>query len=381
MEQRLRVVHVITGLDTGGAETSLARLLSRMDRDRFESVVVTLREGGALRPRVEALGVPVYSLGLSRGAIDPRGLFRLRSILRRECPDIVQSWMYHADLLSGVTAKIAGRPPVVWNIRNGAIKDVGMRKMTQLVAHLCGRTSRLLPTRIVCCSLSARAIHVGLGYDDARIVFIPNGYDVEAFAPDRQSRRQLRAELGLDDATPLIGIAARFDPIKDHHSFVRAAALVAKHHPDARFLMCGDNIDAGNHQLVEWIRDAGMTEKIFLLGRRTDMAAIYNAIDLLASSSITEGFPNTIAEAMACGTPCAVTDVGDAALIVGECGRVVPPGNPATLAGAIDSLIALRAEGRTKLGEAARERIATQFSLAKTTEQYEQLYERIAARR
>jgi glycosyltransferase involved in cell wall biosynthesis len=289
--------------------------------------------------------------------------------------------MYHADLLSGVAAKAAGRPPVVWNIRNGAIKGVGMRRMTQLVAHLCGRTSRLLPTSIICCSISARAIHVGLGYDDARIEFIPNGYDVEAFAPDPQLRQQLRAELGLDDATPLIGIAARFDPIKDHHSFVRAAALVAEQQPDARFLMCGDNIDSNNQQLGEWIRDAGMTEKMFLLGRRTDMAAIYNGIDLLTSSSITEGFPNTIAEAMACGTPCAVTDVGDAALIVGECGRVVPAGNPAALAAAIGSLIALGAEGRTSLGEAARERIATQFSLAKTTGQYEALYERIAARR
>ena len=377
----MKIVHVITGLDTGGAETSLVRLLSRMDRSRFEPVVITLREGGALRPRVAALDVPVYSLGLPRGAVDPRGLLRLRNLLRRERPDIVQSWLYHADLLSGIAGKLAGRPPVVWNIRNGAIKDVGMQKMTQLVAHACGRTSRLLATSIVCCSVSARAIHVGLGYDDARIVLIPNGYDIDAFAPDDRLRQEIRSELNIPESAPLIGIAARFDPIKDHRSFVRAAAIVAGHHPDARFLMCGDNIDALNPQLMEWIRDAGMTDNILLLGRRADMAAIYNGIDILASSSITEGFPNTIAEAMACGTPCAVTDVGDAALIVGEHGRVVPPSNPGALAGAIESLIELGADGRRELGRAARERIASQFSLSQTTAQYEALYERIAATR
>lgn len=377
----LKIVHVITGLDTGGAETSLVRLLSRMDRSRFDPVVITLREGGVLRPRVEALDVPVYSLGLQRGAVDPRGLLRLRGLLRRERPDIVQSWLYHADLLSGITGKLVGRPPVIWNIRNGAIKDVGMSKLTQLVAHVCGRTSRFLPTNIVCCSVSARAIHVDLGYDDVRIVLIPNGYEIDAFAPDDQLRQSVRSELGIPEGAPLIGIAARFDPIKDHQTFVRAAAIVASHHPDARFLMCGDNIDAQNQQLSGWIRDAGMTARIVLLGRRTDMAAIYNGIDILASSSITEGFPNTIAEAMACGTPCAVTDVGDAALIVGELGRVAPPSNPDALARAIGELIELGADGRNELGRAARERIATQFSLSKTTAQYEALYERIAAKR
>lgn len=377
----MKIIHVITGLDTGGAETSLARLLSRMDRDRFDLAVISLRDGGVLRPQVEALGIPVYSLGLQRGAIDPRGLTRLRGILRREKPDVVQSWMYHADLLSGMAGKFAGHPPVVWNIRNGAIKDVGMRKMTQIIARACGWTSRLLPTKIVCCSVSARAIHVGLHYDDSRIVLIPNGYDVDAFAPNEQLRHELRAELGITGQTPLIGIAARFDPIKDHRTFVEAAAIVAKSHPDARFLMCGDNINADNEVLAGWIRSAEIEDRLLLLGRRADMARIYNGIDLLASSSITEGFPNTIAEAMACATPCAVTDVGDAALIVGDLGRVVPPSDPAALAGAIGELIQLGDQGRRKLGEAARERIASQFSLARTTAQYEELYEQIAGNR
>jgi glycosyltransferase involved in cell wall biosynthesis len=378
---QLKIVHVITGLDTGGAETSLARLLARMDRTRFDLVVVSLRDGGVLRPQVEALGIPVYSLGVKRGAIDPRGFTRLRAILRREKPDIVQSWMYHADLLSGVAGKFAGRPPVVWNIRNGAIKDVGMRKMTRLVAHACGWTSRTLPTKIVCCSVSARAIHVGLRYDDARIVLIPNGYDIDAFSPNDQQRHELRAELGVSAETPLIGIAARFDSIKDHRTFVNAAAIVAKRHPDARFLMCGDNINSENATLMDWIRSAGIEDRMILLGRRSDMSRIYSGIDLLASSSITEGFPNTIAEAMACGKPCAVTNVGDAALIVGELGRVVPPSDPAALARAISELIELGDEERRGLGEAARDRIASQFSMAKTTAQYEALYEQIAGTR
>lgn len=377
----MKIVHVITGLDTGGAETSLARLLSRMDRDRFELAVISLRDGGVLRPRIEALGIPVYSLGLERGAVDPRGLLRLRAMLRREHPDVVQSWMYHADLLSGIAGKFAGRPPVVWNIRNGAIKGVGMRKLTQAVAHACGWTSRLLPTKIVSCSVSARAIHVGLHYDDRKIVIIPNGYDIDAFAPDPTARAALRAELGLADDVPLIGIAARFDPIKDYRSFVQAAALVSQSHPTARFLMCGDNVSADNRELMGWIHEFGISDRALLLGRRSDMAKIYNGIDLLASSSITEGFPNTIAEAMACGTPCAVTDVGDAALIVGDIGRVVPPSNPAALAAAIGELIDLGATGREALGVQARERIASTFSLAKTTAQYEALYEQIAATR
>ncbi len=371
----LRISHIITGLGTGGAETMLLRLVATSDRARFEHRVVSLTDIGAVGERMVALGVAVEALGMRRGPGDVAAVVRLVRLLGRHAPDLVQTWMYHADLVGGLAARLGGPAPVLWNLRQSTLEPGSSRRATILARALCARLSALVPTRIVCCARAVRELHGGLGYPRARMVVIPNGVDTEAFRPDPGARRELRAELGISDWAPLVGAIGRWDPQKDYPTFVAAAARLADHAPEPRFLLCGEGLDAGNAALTRLIDEAGLDARFHLLGRRDDVARISAALDIACSSSAYgEGFSNAIAEAMACAIPCAVTEVGDSAYLVGASGRSVAPRAPEVLASAWSELIGLGAEGRAALGAKARARIVRHFTLAAVVARYQSLY-------
>ncbi len=370
-----RVLHVITGLPRGGAEMMLYKLLSRIDRTRFESTVIALREEGPLAERIRELGVGVESLGMGGVLGDLASIAKLRRSLSRFSPHVVQTWLYHADLFGAVAAKLAGSPPVVWGIRMSDLDPRSIRASTRMIARICARLSRQLPAKIVCCAESGRRWHAALGYDADRMVLIPNGFDVDVFRPDEEVRRSLREELGIAGSSELVGIVARFAPQKDHESFIAAAEQVRSRFPEAHFLLVGQGLDRDNSALAAWIERARIGEQCHLLGSRDDIPRLTAACDVgVSASSFGEAFPNAIGEAMACGVPCAVTDVGDSAWIVGDTGRVVPPRDPSALATAIGALLALFPDARRELGLAARRRIVENFSIADVVRQYEDLY-------
>src|SRR5665213_316569 len=213
------------------------------------------------------------------------------------------------------------------------------------------------------------------------MIVIPNGFDTRRFRPCPQARREVRDELGIAPDALIVGLVARYDPLKDHATFLRAAAAIVARRPETFFLLCGQNIDSHNRALVEQIQSLGLTGHCRLLGPRRDMQRVYPALDVLASSSISEAFPLVVGEAMACGVPCAVTDVGDSALIVGETGKVVPRANPQALARAIEELLAMKADARGQLGQAARQRVCELFDLDSVTQRYEAIYEQLARER
>lgn len=374
----IRLLHVITDLDVGGAEMMLYKLLRGLDRAAFAAEVLSLTDVGPLAARIRALGVPVEALGLRRGLPDPSALVRLVRRLRHDPPDVVQTWMYHADLLGGLAATLAGRIPVVWNLRQSNLSPRVNKRRTLLVVHASARLSRWLPACIVCNSKAAQRAHAKLGYDETRIRIIPNGFDLALFAPDPQARCAVRQELGLADTAPLIGLVARFDPQKDHHTFVAAAALLHRQQPEPHFVLCGDGVTWQNEALAGWVATAGLRERCHLLGRRDDIPRLTAALDIATSSSIGEGFPNTVGEAMACGVPCVVTAVGDSPAIVGTTGVVVPPRDPPALAAGWRTLLALGPAGRQRLGQAARQRIAERFSLPAVAAEYARLYRELA---
>jgi glycosyltransferase involved in cell wall biosynthesis len=369
-----RIVHVITGLTRGGAEMMLYKLLSRMDRARFESSVVCLKSEGAMAERIRALGIPVDRVEMRGTPGDLARLARLRRVLRERAPDLIQTWLYHADLLGGLAASLSGRPPVVWGIRMSKVDTLAFRKTTVAIARLCARLSWSLPERIVCCSETGRQMHAEFGYDARKMVVIPNGFDVEQFRPDPSARASVREELAVPASAPLIGLVARFDPHKDHATFVAASALVAARFPEARYLLVGHGVEPSNATLRAAISAAGLGDRARLLGARDDVARLTAACDLAVSSSFGEGFSNAIGEAMACGVPCVATDVGDSAWLVGDTGRVVAPRDPAALAQAIGELLAIGPEGRAALGAAGRGRIVEHFELSRVVRRYEQLY-------
>jgi glycosyltransferase involved in cell wall biosynthesis len=380
----LKVVHVITELERGGAEVMLWRLLERTDRRRFEHVVVSLTDAGALGPSIATLGVPLLALGMRRGVPDVRGVWRLARLMRRERPAVLQTWLYHADLVGLIAGKLAGIRAIVWNVR---CSDVDMRQYSwssRLTRRLLSVLSAA-PAAVIVNSERGRQAHERIGYRPRRWVTIPNGIDLARFRPDPDARVRLRKELGLPLSTRLIGMVARYDPMKDHATFLRASAeLLRNGAPDGRadvhFVLVGRGVTWENPELRALADGLGLRAHLHLLGERDDVECLLPGLDLVSLSSLFgEGWPNVVGEAMACGVPCVVTDVGDAHAIVGETGRVVPPADPEALARAWAELLACPEEQRRALGAAARERIAACFSLEQVVDQYEALWEELAA--
>ena len=369
------VLHVITGLPIGGAQSALGRLLARIPGERFTQSVVSLGELGAMGEAWRRDGVRVAALGMRPSTPDPLAFLRLVRLLRRERPELVQTWLYHADLLGGLAARAAGVRPVLWNLRQSDLDPVETKWPTRAVVAASARLSRLVPRTIVCCSQASRRVHAALGYDDARMRVILNGVDLERFRPDAEARAGVRRELGVSGETPLIGMAARWHPQKDHATFLRAAALAARRFPDARFALCGEAVDAGNAELVGLVRELGLERSVLLLGQRRDMPRFNAALDLAAlSSAFGEGFSNSIVEAMACGAPCVATDVGDSAAIVGETGWIAPKRDAAAFAAALESALALPMAALRARGAGARARAAERFDAAVMARAYEELW-------
>lgn len=372
----LRLTYIVSGLNVGGAEMMLYKLLSRIDRTRFEPQVLSMSTTGPMGQKIASLGVKVTPLDFRPGKPNLFRIGLLAARLRRERPDILQTWMYHADLIGGLAARMATGPHVVWGIRSSTLDPRTVKRTTIWTAKACARLSRTIPTRIVCCSEVAREVHVRLGYAAEKMVVIPNGFDLSVFRPDPLARAEVRRELGIPSEAPLIGLVGRLDPQKDHATFFRAAGLLLSHHPDVHFLLCGDGITWDSPNLLQWIEEAGLGDRCRLLGRRQDVPRLTAALDIaVLSSAYGDAFPNVVGEAMACGVPCVVTDVGDSAAIVGETGRVVPPRNPERLAEAMAELIEMRPQDRCSLGGAARKRVEECYSLTSCVTRYEKLYE------
>jgi glycosyltransferase involved in cell wall biosynthesis len=378
--QPISVLCLITSLNVGGAQTMLYRLLSRMDRTRFAPQVISMvdLELGPMNKTFETLGVPLRSLGMRPGRPNPVSILRLARWLRKDRPDVISTWLYHADLIGGMAAKLAGGIPVAWGIRHCDLSREGNKWLTLQTVKACALMSHWLPTRIVCNSEAARKTHVAAGYAIDKMMVIHNGSDLTMLKPDLAARESVRKELEIPEDAPLIGLVGRFDPQKDHHNFVQAAGLLHRDRPDVHFLLCGDDITWENPKLARWIQEADIAGCCRLLGRRADIPRLTAAFDIATSSSFGESFANVIAEAMSCAIPCVVTDVGESALILGQTGRVVPPKNPMALALAWRDLLDLGHDGRTQLGMAARLRIQEYFNLRDTVTRYENLYQDLA---
>lgn len=372
----IKVIHLITGLSTGGAEMMLYKLISRMDRARFCNVVVSMTDKGTLGSRLEEIGVPVIILNMKRGIPDPKGIIKLMGILSKERPQILQTWLYHADFLGLLAAKITGVRAVLWNLRCSNMDLRHYSKLTGVLVHLLAKLSSF-PDAVLVNSAAGMELHEKLGYRPRRWQLIPNGFELDRYRPDIKSGEVLRRELDVPEDSIFIGMVARYDPMKDHAGFLRAAGYLLKKYaadPEIHFIMVGKGIDYGNSDLTKIIQDAGIKKYVHLMGERHDIPGIMAAMDIYTSSSYGEGFPNVVGEAMACGVPCVVTDVGDSALIVDAAGLVVPPNNPLALAGAWRQLVEIGPEGRRRLGMAARCRIEEKYSLAAVVAQYEKLY-------
>jgi glycosyltransferase involved in cell wall biosynthesis len=377
----IKVMHIITTLGPAGAETMLSRIASGMDGTRFENEVISLTGILDLAERMQEIGVRVRTLGMKTSLPNPLLVMRLAQWIRESKPDVIHTWMYHANLIGALAARLAGDVPVVWGIHHSTFDPRVDKRRTMLVNRACAFLSRKFAARIVCCSEASLRTHMKLRYATEKLEVIPNGFDLEQVKPDPAARASIREELSIPADVLLIGLAARFHPHKDHHNFIQAAARLHKRMPEIHFLLCGMDITWQNSELAGWIEAAGIHDCCHLLGHRKDMSRLFAGVDIATSSSRSEAFPIAVGEAMACETPCVVTNVGDSALIVGETGTAVPPGDPHALAEAWRKLIEAGPAVRRRLGMAARHRVQQHFALPAIVERYQAIYARLATGR
>jgi glycosyltransferase involved in cell wall biosynthesis len=370
----VKVVTIITGLDLGGAETMLLNLLERLD-ERFARHVISLTTVGVIGERLQALEIPVESLGMRSEFPNPSSILRLARRIRQLDPDLVHTWMYHADLLGGIAARLAGVRAVAWSIRNTELDHRTIKRTTRAVARMCAVVSGVIPDLILSCSEVAKRAHVAYGYPSAKILVVPNGFDLIRFQPTADARSSVRSELNLSGNTPIVGLIARYDPLKNHPGFFEMARVVHRLIPQVHFVLAGSRINSDNAELLRLASDAGVAEVTHLLGPRSDIPRLMAALDVLVSSSHGEAFPNVLGEAMASGVPCAVTDVGDSAYIVGDTGRVVKRDDMDGLAAAAADLLSMPSVARCALGMQARARVAENFNIDEVVIRYEGVYE------
>jgi glycosyltransferase involved in cell wall biosynthesis len=366
------IVHLITGLETGGAELMLARLVTGIDRERHRSVVVSMTGPGIVGPALASAGIELHTLDMRRGVADLRAIMGLTRVVRQVRPDILQTWLYHADLLGSLVQRLAPPCALFWNIR--CTETLGIDVVRKLLIWSSTR-----PDVVVVNSSAGQRFHEQLGYRPRRWAYIPNGCDTKAFQFDAEARVNLRRELGISDHAVAIGLPARYDQMKDHANFLAAAAKLAVIRPEAVFVLIGSGVDTSNRPLSEMIEAYGIHEHLRLLGARNDMARVYSALDIATlSSAFGESFPNVLIEAMSCGIPCVATDCGDSAAILGSTGTVVPPRDPEALAEAWNELIAVGLEARRSMGDEARARIVRCFELTALVGRYDALYSEFA---
>ena len=370
----MRLVFIITGLSTGGAENMQLNLLERIDRSKFSCHVISLTDIGDVGIRMAAMGISVEALGMRRGMPDPIRFGQLVSRLHQLKPDAVHTWMYHANLVGGLAAWIARVPAVIWGIRSSDFLRADTSFSTRVVVSLCAKMSSWLPHCILYNSEKGKAYHEKLGYAEHRSRVVLNGVDSEKFKPSLQARDEVRQELRIPANALLVGLIARLDPLKNHEGFIKAAAYLHREMPEVHFLMAGQDVVWSTPILKSLIEAAKLTSVFHLLGRRDDIPRVTASLDLQSLTSWSEAFPNVLVEAMACGVPCASTDVGDAAAILGDDGRIVPPGDMEGLSVRWADLLRLSEDERCLFAKRSRARAMGQFDLGVVVKRYEAVY-------
>ena len=369
----LKKLYIIVGLDMGGAEIMLKRLILSDPGSITATAVISLTTLGEIGESLRARGVIIHALGMKTPMDFFDTLSQLIKLIRRYRPAIVHTLMYHANLMGGLAACLAGDYKVVWGLHSTSIPQ-GPLSFTYWLVRLCALFSYFIPNKIICCSESARIAHINLYFAEHKMIVIPNGYDFSALEFNIKSRTSIRRELGISDFDILIGVVGRFDPLKDFHSFVMAASSLTLKFDKVKFLMVGRGNEWSNRSLRGWIDYARLTESFQLVGHQSDVAGYLSAMDVFCLSSVSEAFPNVVVEAMAIGLPCVVTQAGDAALILDDDEFVVPVKDVDALAKALLKMCHLDSVERKVLGEKNARKVRSAYRIEKIREAYDEIF-------
>lgn len=366
----IRVAFLVRSLEYGGAERQVVTLSRALSPDHFAVTIVSFYGGGRLEKELKGSNVRLISLS-KKGRWDLFGfLWRAARSFRSLQPDVIHGYLDIPNLLALAAKLLIPRARIIWGARASNV-DLEQYDWLRRAGFRLERAFSGFADRIIVNSQAGRAHLVEHGFPASKIKVIQNGIDADLFRPDREARAGIRAQLGITEDQILIGIVGRLDPMKDHLTFLRAASLLSAARDDVRFACIGDGAPAFAAQLRKAAEELGLARNLLWLGARSDMPAVYNALDInVSSSSSGEGFSNATAEAMAAGVPCVVADTGDSALIVGDTGVVVPPRNPEALAAALRSCIE---RNLRELGARARQRIQENWSIQRLAQETERV--------
>jgi glycosyltransferase involved in cell wall biosynthesis len=331
----MKIVHIITGLKKGGAENTLFKICKYDFKNKH--IVISLTRSGEYFSLLKKIRVKVYCLNVRFYSIHK--FFTLIKLLLFLKPCVVQTWLVHGDFIGGLAARLAGIKNIIWNIRFSNLKIGKSKLLTIVIVKILSKLSFFIPKLIIINSKKAKKIFTNEGYDKSKLKFVPNGYDLSILKPIEKEKKTFQKKIKNKRKLTLIGNVSRFDPQKDHFNFLKALSLIKLKKIKFLSILVGKNIK-NNTSLIFEINRLKLSNHVKLLGQNDNILQVMNGLDIcVQSSSYGEGFPNVVAESMACGTPCVVTDVGDAELIVSNSGWVVPPGNSIKLANAIEKAI------------------------------------------
>lgn len=369
----MKIVHIITSLNDGGAENTLYKICKY---DKFNKhIVISFLNSGKYFYLLKRIGIEVYALDVKFYSFYK--IFILMKLLSSLKPNIIQTWLIHADLVGGLVSRLLGFKNIIWNIRYSEIQKKNQVKLTKLlIVKIMARLSYIVPRSIVIVSKKAQKIYASEGYDKKKFHFIPNGYDLKILKNNYLQKIEFKQTLKTNKKIPIIGNISRFHPKKDHINLIKALSILKSKNINFFCVLFGTNVDKNNTELVSEIKNLGLNRNVRLFGQNDNVVKIFNGIDLFVqSSSYGEGFPNVVAESMACKTPCVVTNVGDSSFILGDTGWIVPPNNPFKLAKSIQT--AFNEIGKKKWiirGDRSRSRIKKNFNINKMINSYNQLW-------
>lgn len=371
-----RVLHVLPGLAVGGTEMALLRLVG--STSGIEHRVITLTSHDDLKPDLEKLGVRVDSLMMSRNPLTWFRVLKLRKFVGKFVPDIVQSWLYAADLalvfIGAGDVGVGQNMRRIWNIRQSETRLINRQLHIYLMQRVAALLSKMIPDQIVYCGEVAQVAHQRIGYSKSKATVIPNGIDVDKYRSDEVAGAAVRKELGIADDVFVFGLVGRYDPLKNQQLLLNAFSAVAARRESVVLILAGRGIDNANIDLVEFIQQHNLNGKVQLLGPRSDVPRILAALDCHVLASISEGWPNVLAEAMATKVYCISTPVGDAPTILDGCGVVLSDYRAGSLAAAMFDAVDMKKELRNSFGSRARKRVKAEFSLGQFSHSYQELY-------
>lgn len=366
----MKILHVIIGLEASGAELFLKRLVLQQRENQHHVTVISLTSDGKLATLLRAGSVTVYSLGLTGIASIPAVIWRLRKLVKAVAPDIVQSWMYHADFITSLA--LAGlRQKLIWSVRCSEVPAGS--KATFGIMKLCAALSYFKPARVCYVATAAREYHQQHGYCKSRNDVIANGYDFSTLRSDELKRQQYRQQLGIDDSTVLFGMVGRFHPDKGQDLLLEAMSLLQHDVSDAKLVLIGRGCNTENAELANLVNLFSLQQHVLLVGEQTDIPGWLSALDIYVMASRTEGFPNALAEAMSVGVPCVATEVGDAPVLAQTHAVFCRPDSH-SLTSAMQSVLNWPAQQRQSFGAEAAAFVRNSFSIAEIEKKYYQMY-------